>query len=53
MLQWASGGQAVRPPEDNEPVSVRFNAPGLHHIVGRHKGRALKKLWQELGIPPG
>lgn len=52
MLQWASGGQAVRPPEDNEPVSVRFNAPGLHHIVGRHKGRALKKLWQELGIPP-
>lgn len=51
-LQWASGGQAVRPPEDNELVSVRFNAPGLHHIVGRHKGRSLKKLWQELGIPP-
>ena len=22
------------------------------HIVGRHGGRKLKKIWQELGVPP-
>ncbi|MFP1529249.1 tRNA lysidine(34) synthetase TilS [Escherichia coli] len=29
-----------------------FKAPGLLHIVGRNGGRKLKKIWQELGVPP-
>lgn len=45
-------GQAVRLPKSDEVVSVRFKASGLQHIVGRDKGRALKKIWQELNIPP-
>ncbi|PIN63709.1 hypothetical protein CKQ90_32685, partial [Klebsiella pneumoniae] len=35
-----------------EPVTVRFRASGHLHIVGRHGGRKLKKLWQELGVAP-
>lgn len=31
---------------------MRFKAPGLLHIVGRNGGRKLKKIWQELGVPP-
>lgn len=45
-------GQAVRAPKADEVVSVRFKASGLQHIVGRDKGRTLKKIWQELNIPP-
>lgn len=33
-------------------VSVRFEAPGSLYIVGRNGGRKLKKIWQELGVPP-
>ncbi len=36
----------------DEAVSVRFKAPGLLHIIGRNGGRKLKKIWQELGVPP-
>ena len=32
--------------------TVRFRASGHLHIVGRHGGRKLKKLWQELGVAP-
>lgn len=42
----------IRPPRADEPVSIRFKAPGMLHIVGRHGGRKLKKIWQELGVPP-
>lgn len=45
-------GLAVRPPFADEKVSVRFTAPGVLHIVGRDKGRTLKKIWQEQGVPP-
>ena len=48
----ASGGGDIRPPRADEAVSVRFKAPGLLHIVGRNGGRKLKKIWQELGVPP-
>lgn len=47
----SASGQAVRPPLADEPVSVRFRASGILHIVGRDRGRTLKKIWQELGIP--
>lgn len=45
-------GLEVRAPLDNEPVTVRFKASGRFHIVGRERGRSLKKIWQEAGIPP-
>ncbi|WP_031518418.1 tRNA lysidine(34) synthetase TilS [Siccibacter colletis] len=45
-------GQRVRAPRDGERVSIRYRAAGTLHIVGRERGRSLKKLWQELGIPP-
>ena len=51
QLHCAAGGD-IRPPRADELVSVRFKAPGMLHIVGRHGGRKLKKIWQELGVPP-
>lgn len=45
-------GQAVRAPRADETVTIRYSAEGILHIVGRERGRTLKKLWQELGIPP-
>lgn len=51
-VSFSEQGIAVRAPEEGETVSLRFRAPGLLHIVGRDKGRSLKKIWQELGVPP-
>lgn len=45
-------GTDIRAPQADEPVSVRFTASGTLHIVGRHGGRKLKKIWQELGVAP-
>lgn len=45
-------GGDIRPPRKDEIVTVRFNATGKLHIVGRNGGRKLKKIWQELGVPP-
>ena len=42
----------VRLPKPDEPVTVRFKAGGLLHIVGRNGGRKLKKIWQECSVPP-
>ncbi|RPE04275.1 tRNA lysidine(34) synthetase TilS [Candidatus Pantoea deserta] len=42
----------LRQPEADEQVSVRFYAQGYFHLVGRAGGREMKKLWQELAIPP-
>ncbi|CUX95816.1 tRNA(Ile)-lysidine synthase [Candidatus Gullanella endobia] len=43
----------VRAPSSDEQVSVRFcPVHGLLYIVGRSRGRKLKKIWQELNIPP-
>lgn len=42
----------LRQPLLTETVSVRFQASGTFHIVGRAGSRPLKKLWQEAGIPP-
>lgn len=47
-----SPGIALRYPQPAEIVSVRFQAQGAFHIVGRAGSRSLKKLWQEHGIPP-
>lgn len=50
-LAFAAKGQAVRAPRSDESVTIRFKAGGTHHIVGRDRGRSLKKIWQELQIP--
>lgn len=43
----------VRAPKPDERVSVRFGPMrGLLYITGRRRGRTLKKIWQELSIPP-
>ncbi|MFJ5366466.1 tRNA lysidine(34) synthetase TilS [Pectobacterium punjabense] len=51
-LLLADGGIAVRAPENGEAVSIRFSTSGTMHIVGRAHGRQIKKLWQELDVPP-
>lgn len=50
-VQLLAGGD-IRPPREGETLSIRFRASGVLHIVGRHGGRKLKKIWQELGAPP-
>ncbi len=50
-LSFTAGGN-IRQPRPDEPVTVRFQASGTLHIVGRHGGRKIKKIWQELGVPP-
>ena len=45
-------GCCLRPPLLSEAVTVRFQARGTFHIVGRAGSRPLKKLWQEAGVPP-
>lgn len=52
VLSLEAGGTRVRQPAADEQVSVRFGAQGKVHIVGRAGGRALKKIWQELGVAP-
>ncbi|KHN51292.1 tRNA lysidine(34) synthetase TilS [Pectobacterium fontis] len=51
-LWLAESGMAVRAPENGEAVSIRFSTRGMVHIIGRAHGRHIKKLWQELGVPP-
>jgi len=49
----ASQAQSLlRYPQPDEQVRVRFHAQGHVHLVGRQGGREMKKLWQELQIPP-
>ncbi|WP_180349508.1 tRNA lysidine(34) synthetase TilS [Klebsiella spallanzanii] len=45
-------GGPLRRPHTGEAVSIRFRASGNLHIVGRHGGRKLKKIWQELSVAP-
>ncbi len=51
-LLLTDSGEAIRAPENGESVSIRFSTRGTVHIVGRAHGRQIKKLWQELGVPP-
>lgn len=50
-LKLRKGGE-LRAPRAEERITIRFNAPGILHIVGRAGGRKLKKIWQELGVAP-
>ncbi|AOR64344.1 tRNA lysidine(34) synthetase TilS [Pectobacterium wasabiae] len=51
-LLLGDSGIVIRAPEDGEVVSIRFSTSRTVHIVGRVHGRQIKKLWQELGVPP-
>jgi tRNA(Ile)-lysidine synthase len=51
VLSLIVGGE-LRAPTPDETVSIRFTASGILHIIGRNGGRKLKKIWQELGVPP-
>lgn len=42
----------LRLPAPDEAITIRFQAQGYHHLAGRSGGREMKKLWQELGVPP-
>ncbi|URJ27909.1 tRNA lysidine(34) synthetase TilS [Candidatus Blochmannia vicinus (nom. nud.)] len=43
----------VQAPKSDEEISIVFgHIDGLLHIIGRNHGRCLKKIWQELKIPP-
>jgi tRNA(Ile)-lysidine synthase len=46
------GDICLRAPQSQQKVSIRFTAQGKHRILGRAHSRPIKKLWQELGIPP-
>ncbi|MGK9174814.1 tRNA lysidine(34) synthetase TilS [Yokenella regensburgei] len=51
IVSLTKGGE-LRSPLPDEPVSLRFQASGILHIVGRNGGRKLKKIWQERGVAP-
>ncbi|THB85550.1 tRNA lysidine(34) synthetase TilS [Pantoea allii] len=51
-LRASQAQSLLRYPLPDEQVGVRFHAQGHVHLVGRHGGREMKKLWQELQIPP-
>lgn len=43
----------IRAPRDDEKVYIRFGSvSGRLNIIGRHRSRKLKKIWQELAVPP-
>ncbi|WHL24832.1 MAG: tRNA lysidine(34) synthetase TilS [Candidatus Blochmannia vicinus] len=43
----------IQAPKSDEKISIIFgHVDGLLHIIGRNRGRSLKKIWQELKIPP-
>ncbi|VEA67409.1 tRNA(Ile)-lysidine synthase [Serratia plymuthica] len=51
-LSSGEGDICLRAPQPQQKVSVRFAAQGKIRILGRTHSRSVKKLWQELGVPP-
>ncbi|TKI05887.1 tRNA lysidine(34) synthetase TilS [Martelella alba] len=52
QLRLAASGMAIRPAAADEVITIRFAAVGKQHIVGRDRRREMKKIWQELCVPP-
>lgn len=48
----SKGNIYLRPPQPTQQVTVRFSAKGSIRIIGRTHSRPIKKLWQELNVPP-
>lgn len=51
-LQASSAQPELRLPAQGEEINIRFQAQGYYHLLGRAGGREMKKIWQELGVPP-
>ncbi|MEE4410927.1 MULTISPECIES: tRNA lysidine(34) synthetase TilS [unclassified Serratia (in: enterobacteria)] len=51
-LSSGAGDICLRAPQRQQKVSVRFAAQGKIRILGRTHSRSVKKLWQELSVPP-
>lgn len=51
-LSSGEGDISLRAPQLQQKVSVRFAAQGKIRILGRTHSRSVKKLWQELSVPP-
>lgn len=51
-LSSGAGDICLRAPQLHQKVSVRFTAQGKIRILGRTHSRSVKKLWQELSVPP-
>lgn len=51
-LQADTAMALLRQPSADESINIRFQARGYYHLQGRAGGREMKKLWQELGVPP-
>lgn len=51
-LSCGEGETCLRAPQSHQKVSVRFAAQGKIRVLGRAHSRPVKKLWQELGVPP-
>ncbi|ELU1437860.1 tRNA lysidine(34) synthetase TilS [Providencia rettgeri] len=52
VLHVMAGQGQIRPPLPHETATIRFGLQGTLNIVGRHRSRSSKKLWQELGVAP-
>ncbi|HEC8324627.1 TPA: tRNA lysidine(34) synthetase TilS [Providencia rettgeri] len=52
ILRVMEGEGQIRPPKPDEMVTIRFGLQGTLNIVGRHRSRSSKKIWQELGVAP-
>jgi tRNA(Ile)-lysidine synthase len=52
ILLAGEGENVVRAPLEHEKITVRFTAQGRVRIIGRTGSRPIKKVWQELGVPP-
>lgn len=52
ILQVMEGQGQIRSPLAHENVTIRFGLQGTLNIVGRHRSRSSKKIWQELGVAP-
>src|SRR5699024_6464788 len=52
QLICGKGTCRVRQPLATEKVTIRFQAQGQFTVIGRQGSRKIKKLWQELQVPP-
>lgn len=52
LISSSKGDVSLRKPCPMHRVSIRFYAHGRVRILGRSGSRPIKKLWQELSIPP-
>ncbi|QCI16945.1 tRNA lysidine(34) synthetase TilS [Buchnera aphidicola (Aphis helianthi)] len=45
-------GMNIPRPQNSELINIRFQCDGKILILGKHKQKYIKKIWQEYNIPP-